>query len=247
MLHPDFLRLPVAHRGLHAPGAPENTMPAFRAAIAAGYGIELDVQPAADGTPLVFHDDDLPRLAGRAGLIRDLSVAEAGALSILGSGHGAPTLAGVLAEVAGRVPLLIEIKDQDGALGPDAGTLPARVAAVLAGYGGPVAVMSFNPHIVAAFHRVAAGVACGLTSCAFDADEWPDVPAARRQAAARLDMFDAAGCAFISHDKADLGSPAVAALRSRGVPVLCWTTRSAKEEQAARRIADNVTFEGYRP
>ena len=131
MLHPDFLTRPLAHRGLHGPGVAENAMAAFRAAVAVGHGIELDVQPARDGTPLVFHDHDLARLTGAGGMISALSVAEAGARRLLGTDEGIPTLDSVLDMVAGRVPVLIEIKDQDGALGPQMGDLPGRVAEVV--------------------------------------------------------------------------------------------------------------------
>lgn len=248
MLPPTFLTRPLAHRGLHGPGLPENSLPAFRAAIAAGYGIELDVQPARDDTPLVFHDAGLRRMAGIDAPVSSLGVAEAAACRLLGTTHGIPTLDEVLALVAGRVPVLIEVKDPDGALGPDIGTLPGRVAdiaAAQAAQGHPVAVMSFNPHVVAAMARP--GLAAGLTSCGFAAADWPLLDAPRRAALARLEGFEAAGACFISHDCTDLDNPAVLGLARRGVPVLCWTIRSAEAEAAARRIARNITFEGYRP
>lgn len=247
MLHPDFLTRPLAHRGLHGPGVPENSLAAFRAAIAGGWGIELDVQPAEDGTPLVFHDYELTRLTGDGGVVAALSVAEAAGRRLLGTAEGIPTLEAVLALVAGRVPVLIEIKDQSGDLGPDMGELPLAVAALAADYAGPLAVMSFNPHAAEMVHRAAPGVTVGLTSCAFPADDWPGVPAGRRAALARLEDFDRAGACFVSHDRTDLANPAVTALSARGVPVLCWTVRSAEQEQAARRVAANITFEGYTP
>lgn len=247
MLHPDFLRLPIAHRGLHGPDAPENSRAAFEAAIAAGYGIELDVQPAGDGRAMVFHDDDLARLCDVPGLIRETRPGDLAALRLAGGDQAIPTLASVLELVAGRVPLLIEIKDQDGRLGGNIGDLQDRVAADLAGYEGPVAVMSFNPVTVAAFGAVAPGIARGLTSCGYGADEWPMLDTEMRARLADLGDFDRAGACFISHDKADLDSDAVARLAQRGVPVLCWTIRSPAEEQAARRIAGGITFEHYLP
>jgi len=65
-----FVR-PIAHRGWHdkAKGRLENTAPAFRAAIEKGYGIECDLQGAADGTPMVFHDAELDRLVAGSGPI----------------------------------------------------------------------------------------------------------------------------------------------------------------------------------
>lgn len=246
-LHPDFLRLPIAHRGLHAPGVPENSMAAFRAAIAAGYGIECDIQAASDGTPVVFHDDDLPRLTGAQGLVRDLDIDALSALRILQTGEAIPTLADLLALVAGRVPLLIEIKDQSLRATRDIGTLSQRVAELVAAYDGPVAVMSFNPHSMAAFHDAAPGIAVGLTTCGYLAGEWKMLDPAQRASLAKIADFDRVGACFVSHDRKDLDNPALAMLKSRGVPVLTWTIRSAAQEHEARRIADNITFEGYLP
>lgn len=246
-LDPDFLRRPIAHRGLHGPGVPENSMAAFRAAIAAGYGIECDIQRAADGTALVFHDDDLPRLTGAQGLVSALSIDALSQLRILDTDEPIPTLADLLAEVAGRVPLLIEIKDQSLRGTDQVGDLQAEVARLLAGYGGPVAVMSFNPHAVAAFHAAAPGVTVGLTTCGYDAADWDMLDAQTRAHLAAIADFDRVGASFISHDRRDLANPAVAALKARDVPVLCWTVRSAEQEAEARRIADNITFEHYLP
>src|SRR6187401_1895693 len=67
---------PFAHRGLHGPGRIENSRAAFEAAIAAGHGIELDVQSSADGRAMVFHDSTLDRLADGAGPVCGLVAAE---------------------------------------------------------------------------------------------------------------------------------------------------------------------------
>lgn len=246
-MRPDLLSRPIAHRGLHGPGVPENTRSAFRAAAAAGYAIELDVQPASDGTPLVFHDYDLRRLTGQPGVISALSPDEAGRRRVLDSGDTIPTLAALLHEIGGRVPLLVEIKDQDGALGPNVGPLPGRVAQLLGDHADHVAVMSFNPHIVAAVRAAAPQLTLGLTTCGFAADDWPGVPADRRAHLARIADFDRVGAAFVSHHHLDLSNPAVEALRERGIPVFCWTIRSPDQETAARGRSDNITFEGYRP
>lgn len=247
-LHPDFLRLPVAHRGLHDAVLPENSMAAFRAAIAAGYAIECDIQRAMDSTPMVFHDYELARLTDiENGTVASSTPAQLAKLHLLDSDETIPTLRQMLDEVAGRAPLLIEIKDPTIASGPDVGALPGRVAEALRGYAGPVAVMSFNPHVIAAFHEVAPDVAVGLTTCGYDEADWPMLDAATRAHLAAIADFDRVGASFISHDRGDLDNPAVAALKARGVPVLCWTVRSPEQEAEARRIADNITFEQYRP
>ena len=247
MLPDAFLRVPLAHRAYHdkAAGRPENSLAAIRAAVEHGYGIEIDVQPSADGRAMVFHDYVLDRLTGQTGPVRARTADELGAIGLAGGTEGIPTLEQVLALVAGRVPLLIEIKDQDGTLGPNVGPLEAAVARDLDGYAGPVAVMSFNPHAVAAMARAAPDVPRGLTTCDFAPKNWPGVPSDTRVQLAGIPDFDRVGASFISHDARDLAAPRVAELKARGVPVLCWTIRSPEAETQAREIADTVTFEGY--
>ncbi|WP_374300095.1 glycerophosphodiester phosphodiesterase family protein [Paracoccus sp. (in: a-proteobacteria)] len=245
VLPQDFLALPVAHRGLHGPGIPENSLAAAQAAIDAGYAIELDIQPAKGGEAMVFHDYDLRRLTGAEGLVAALDPSALSGLRLLGTDQPVPTLRQFLDLVDGRVPLLIEIKDQDMGLGPRIGRLHERVADVLQGYGGPVAVMSFNPHVVQAFHRIAPHVPVGLTTCGYDEDDWPGIPEDRRSHLAGISDFNESGSCFVSHDKRDLANPRLDALKAQGVPILCWTIRSPEEEALARRVADNVTFEGY--
>ncbi|MCW3783673.1 glycerophosphodiester phosphodiesterase family protein [Defluviimonas salinarum] len=242
-----FLTAPIAHRGLHdrSAGRPENSLAAFRAAVAAGVGIECDIQPSADGVPMVFHDYDLRRLTGVPGRVGSRTAAELGTLKLLGGADCVPTLAEMLALVAGRVPLLIEIKDQDGAMGPDVGPLERAVDAALRDYAGPVALMSFNPHSVAALAAAAPDRPRGLVTSAYTAADWPLLPAAVRDRLREIPDYDRVGASFISHEAADLGRDRVAELKRAGAVVLCWTVRSPEAEAKARQVAANVTFEGY--
>lgn len=244
-----FLQAPITHRGLHnlAQGIPENSLASFEAAIARGYGIELDLQLSRDGVAMVFHDYSLERLTGEKGAVAQRTAAELGQIPLLGGNEGIPTLAETLALVAGRAPLLIEIKDQDGVLGPNVGPLEDAAVKALAGYTGDVALMSFNPHSVAALEALAPHVPRGLTTCDYAPEDWPTIPKARLAELTPIPDFTRSGASFISQQASDLASPHVAKLKTKGVPVLCWTIRSRTEEAAARKIADNVTFEGYLP
>lgn len=244
-----LLRLPIAHRALHdvTDGRPENSLAAIRAAIAAGYAIEIDVQLSADGQAMVFHDYDLNRLTGQPGPIQQHSAAELSQLPLLGGDEGIPTLPQVLELIADQVPLVIEIKDQDGVMGPNVGPLERAVAAALNGYTGDVAVMSFNPHSVAAFAKAAPDTPRGLVARHFDENNSPTLPQATRLRLRDAPDFDTIGAQFLSYDADFLTTPAIAALKARGVPVICWTIRSAQAETDARKIADNITFEGYLP
>ncbi len=241
--------MPIAHRGLHdaEKGIVENSLSAALAAVDSGYGIELDVQLSADGEAMVFHDYSLERLTSATGAIRQMNASDLAKTKLNATQEGIPTLAELLDLVAGRVPVLVEIKDQDGALGPDVGPLEARVAEVTANYNGPLAVMSFNPHSVKAFAQANARIPLGLATCQFAQSDWQLVPSKLRRHLASIPDFDALGCSFVSHDRTDLQNPAVGRLKVRGVPILCWTVRSIDQERLARRIADNVTFEGYLP
>jgi glycerophosphoryl diester phosphodiesterase len=242
-----FLKAPIAHRALHdmAAGRPENSPAAIEAACVAGYGIEIDLQLSSDGVAMVFHDYDLKRLTTESGPVRQRSAAELGQITLKGGTETIPTLAQVLAQVAGRVPLLIEIKDQDGAMGGSVGALEAATARTLEGYDGPVAVMSFNPHSMIAMAGLAPDIPRGLTTCDYTAEDWPLLPAGTRARLRDIPDYDPAKACFISHQASDLGAARVADLKARGAAILCWTIRSAAAEQEARRIAQNVTFEGY--
>ena len=243
----DFFAQPFAHRALHGPGRPENSREAIEAAVEGGFAIEIDVQLTHDTQAVVFHDYGLDRLTGTKGTVQTTTAFDLGKRGLLGGPSGAPSLAEALEIVNGRVPLVIEIKDQDGAMGPGVGALEAQVARDIGGYRGPVAVMSFNPHSVAAMAELSPNTSRGLVTCAYTAEDWPLLSATRRTELARIPDFDRVEAAFISHHAADLGSPYVAELRTKNVPVLTWTIRDQDAADEALKIASQITFEGYLP
>ncbi len=245
-----FRTVPIAHRALHddRAGRIENSPSAIAAAIAAGYGIEIDLQPAADGTPMVFHDEDLARLTGEPGQINAREVEALTRLPLTGGrGDTIPTLAQVLGQIGGRVPLLIEIKDHHGQIGAAGPGFAARIATALTGYGGPLAVMSFNPRLVSAFAAAAPGIAVGLTTGSYDPVSYAPVPPATCDRLRAIPDFDPRLHSFISHESTDLSRPRVAEIAATGAAILTWTIRSPAAEAEARKVAHNITFEGYRP
>lgn len=244
-----FLERPIAHRALHDGNVSrvENGIAAIDAAITAGFGIEIDVQPSRDGTAMVFHDYDLGRVTTSKGPIAQCTAQELSRVAYVTGETGIPTLAEVLARIDGRVPVLIEIKDQDGRMGPNVGALEGAVARVIDGYEGDIAVMSFNPHSVAAMANLAPHIARGLTTCDYQKRDWQLLNDDIRAHLRGIPDFDRVGACFISHKAGTLGNQPVLDLKSRGVPILCWTVKSARVEQQAREIADNITFESYIP
>ena len=247
MLPSSFLDRPIAHRGLHdaSEGRAENSIKSFEAAIAAGYGIELDLQPSKDGVAMVFHDYFMNRLTSKVGPIALRHSEKLGQTELLSDGGTIPTLQQVLELVAGRVPLLIEFKDQDGGMGKNVGGLEKAAADVLKAYDGDVAVMSFNPHSVAKCQEFMPDIPRGLVTSAYDAKGWPLILPKRRRELREIPDYDRVGACFISHEAEDLDRPRVTELKQQGAAILCWTIKSAQQEAEARKIVDNVTFERY--
>ncbi len=242
-----FLRAPIAHRALHdvRSGRAENSLSSIEAAIAAGYGIEIDLQLTSDGQAAVFHDYDLGRLTEASGAVRLRTMAELQQIPLRGgAGDHIPSLSEVLACVDGRVPVLVEIKDMDGAMGKNVGPLEQAAAVALTAYNGPVAVMSFNPNSTGEMARLAPNLPRGLVTDPFEPDDWP-IPATVCADLREIPDFERTGSSFVSHMVQDLHRPRLRDLKDQGVPILCWTVRTPEIEAAARQIADNVTFEGY--
>ena len=243
-----FWARPFAHRGLHSKDATENSLAAVVAAVDGGYGIEIDIQPSGDGTPMVFHDYELERLTSVSGKISEKSDAELADLSHA-CGNPISSLATVLDAVAGRAPLLIEIKDQDGAFGPNIGALESQVARLCETYcrdhgEQTLSVMSFNPHSVGWFKTNAPGILRGLVACNQDDETLsPDL----RARLAACDSLPENEADFVSYGWRDLPTDRTNALRASGMPVFCWTIRSDDEAQDALKHCDQITFEQYFP
>lgn len=243
-----FLDRPIAHRGFHdaRAGRPENSRSAFEAAIEHGYGIELDVQMTRDAQPIVFHDYDLQRLTGASGPIQQRSLNDMRALPLIGGTDTAEPLADILARIDGRAPVLLEVKDQDGALGPDIGNLERAVAQVVASYPGPIAVMSFNPNSTALMAALLPEIPRGIVTSDYKTGAWA-LTRARCEELREIPDYERTKASFISHEVADLQSNRVQELKKQGATLLCWTVKSQAEADIALTYADNITFEGFSP
>lgn len=228
-----FLRAqPFAHRGLHGGGLVENGLSAFDAAMAGGFGIECDVQLSRDGVPYVFHDDTLDRLTAHHGAFSACTAKALDAMTLVESGEALPRLAAVLARIDGREPLLIEIK----ARGRGVGRICSAVRHALEGYGGPVAIMSFNPLVVGWFAHFVPRIVRGLVVTEEDSRGW------RGEVRRTLALWGARPD-FLAYDIRDLPSRFAARARRRGLPVLTWTVRTAAQQAVALAHADASIFE----
>ncbi len=225
-----------AHRGLHGGMVDgpilENGMAAFEAAIVAGYGMECDVQPSADGTAMVFHDLDLQRLTGNSGAISKTKTIQLQNMTLKGDNGTIPTLQQLLSLVAGRRPILIEIKSDIENFAP----LCLSVRHALEGYRGKVAIMSFNPAIVRWFRKTSPNIVRGLVIT--EEGTKNILGRAKRHSNLWLAKPD-----FLAYDIRDLPSKFARDQRSRGIPVLTWTVRSNTHQDTAKTHTDAIIFE----
>lgn len=225
--------IPLAHRGLHGDGVPENSLAAFAAARDAGVGVELDVRLSADGVPVVVHDRTLERVGGRSDAIADLTAADLADVRLGDTDQGVPSLAAVL-KVMGDLPVMVEVKAEGVRTTP----LEPAVATVLAGHSGPTCIASFNPLSVRWFRRHAPQVVRVLTAMPTSL-----VVAGRHLRLANLAVLGLVAPAAISYDLGGLDLPAVGRWREGGGVVVTWTVRTGNDLAAARRGADNIIFE----
>lgn len=248
MRAPDWLTArPIAHRGLHddARGIVENMPGAALAAIAGNFGIELDVQVTADGEAMVHHDDELGRLTEGSGALRTKTAAELRQVVFKKTSERMMSLSDLCALVAGRVPLVIEVKSHfDGDR-----RLVRRMADVLSSYEGSVASMSFDPDQVVALRELIPARPRGIVAeRTYTAADWPDATPDQRSAMTYMIHAFRTRPHFVAYYVNEL--PAVAPWIARNIfqcPLLTWTVRTPEQRARAAKYADQMIFEGFRP
>lgn len=236
---------PVAHRGLHdrTAGRVENTLGAAAAAVAGGFAIECDLQLTRDDAVIAFHDDTLERLTDGSGRVDRASLADIKALTLRDSAERIPTFTELLDTVAGRVPLVVELKSTF----KGDRRLEQQTAKLLAAYSGPVAVMSFDPASMRAMQGLAPALPRGLVADCFREKDYPELSSTYRFALRNLLYAGIAGVRFIAYDVKALPANAPLLLRHLGFPLLTWTVRTAADRETVRRYADQMIFEDFVP
>lgn len=224
----------IAHRGqwTDGPERPENSLAAFEEAASNGYAIELDVQLSSDRHVMVFHDSDLERMTGEKGAVGDKTYAELSELKLLGGDQTIPSLARVLGQIKGRVPVLIEIKNA-GAVGD----LERAVAGQLRAYDGEVAVMSFNPLSVEAVADAAPDIPRGQLSGTFEGE---DLAFYKLFLLRNMLLNFKSKPHFIAYELVDLPRWDTKLQQRRGRPLLGWTAENPQQREDAKAFCDNV-------
>lgn len=234
-----------AHRGLYnkKAGVPENTMTAFRKAVEAGYGIELDVQLCRDGEVVVFHDFDLKRVCGIEGAVSDFTYQELQAFPLMGTKERIPRFRDVLKLVDGKVPLLVEMKVKSREFD---GGVCAKADELLSRYSGEYVVESFHPWALLWYRRHRPEVCRGQLSMNFQRREAAFTPV--HYMARHLMMNFLGRPDFIAYDIRDRSSVSRNICRRLfGAPSAAWTVKSREQLLAVKPYFDAYIFEGFFP
>ena len=230
-----------AHRGLWNEKLPENSLPAFAAAVEKGYGIETDVQLTSDGQLILFHDDTLTRMCGVKRRTAECTLEEARACRLNGTDCLIPTLDEFLETVGGRVPLLIEIKTN-----PRVGLLCEKLDARLRDYTGPYMIESFDPRAVRWYRKNRPDILRGQLTFGLVK---PSATAKTRvtrliasQAVNALGRPD-----FIAAEAVTDHSLPLRLLRAFPAHWVAWTVRSQVEMDGLKPRYETQIFEGFIP
>ena len=231
-----------AHRGLHNGTRAENSLSAFKAAVDAGYGIELDVRLSSDGELVVFHDDTLERVTDREGRVDAYTAKELSEIKLCDTGDGIPTFCEVLELVGGRVPLLVELKEDAGKYG-----VTEKACEMLREYTGEYMIESFNPLALGRVRKLLPGTCRGILSQSFLKDK--KYRTLTHFLLEILVLNVVCRPHFVAFNIEHSNNAALRLTRRVfGVPTLAWTVRSeAQEQKAAKEGFETTIFEGHEP
>lgn len=224
---------PIAHRGLWGGDIVENSVTAYKAAADNGYPIEIDLFLTTDNEIVCFHDDTLTRMTGANGKITEKTLAELKTLSLNGTDEKIPTFKEVLNICRNKVPLLIEIKDQENDFIVD------KTVEILKEYDGEFAVQSFNPFYIKRVKKLAPNFTCGILGT-------------HEKERGRITNFVLKHLCFNFMVKPDFISYNKKGLKfvknkAKKMPVIAWTITSEKERNSLPPFVTNFIFENFIP
>lgn len=232
----------LAHRGLYSKdqSIPENSLPAFRAAVEHGYGAELDVQLTRDGQVVVFHDDSMKRACGVDGQICDFTKAQLDEIALFDTQEHIPLFTEVLEIFEGKQPLIVELKSVR-----DNPALCSATLDILLQYKGAYCVESFDPHIVRWFYKKARFIMRGQLNEPYSG--WRKYHSAWKSM-----LMGTMATNFLTKPHfIAYGLPkrpfVVKLVKRLGAFMVCWTARDENEHEALAEFYDCIIFEHYLP
>lgn len=228
---------PIAHRGLWDENITENSLTAYRNAVQNGYPIETDLYSSTDGVVFCFHDTTLSRMTGENGYIYEKTSSELKSLRLNNTDESIPTFKELLEVTDGKVPLLIEIKDQ-----PDK-TIVEKVLEILKDYKGEFAIQSFNPLYINKVRKLAPHITRGILATNKKSHLKRKKPLSR-YIIKNMALNFLIKPHFVSYYHAGLP------LKKRKIKnkkVLCWTVTNKETHQKVKPYVDNIIFEHFIP
>lgn len=223
-----------AHRGLWTKdGLPENSLGSFSAAAEAGLGIEFDLRLSADGEVMVFHDPDLHRMTGTAGVLETLPAAALRSHRLKGGDEPLPSFEDLLSIWPHHLPMLAEMKI-DGSTDPAA--FAQKVGQRLLDWPGLAAAMSFS-HV--AVRALPEGLMRGQLIA--QSSEFGE---AYFDAFARSAIAD--GIDYLAVHYTD-AARAAAMLDGLDMPFVVWTVNTEADLAALKPYKPAVIFEHFSP
>lgn len=232
-----LLEIPIAHRGFHSPGVPENSIAAFEEAIKFGLNIELDIYKTKDDVLVVFHDENLLRLTSHDKLIEDCTFSELQGLVLDSTNEKISTLDLVLQNIQGKVGILIEIKTHR-----DIGTVEELLSQLLDNYNGKFAIQSFNPKIVQWFYKNRPSYLRGQLSGSFEGEA---ISFINKFLQKNLIFNLMSKPDFIAYEYAYLNRWIQILAAISRIPIIVWTIRDFDTAIRVRKKSRNIIFEGF--
>ena len=226
----------IAHRGYHNKEAPENSMGAFENAIRKDYAIELDVRISKDNKIVVFHDKDLKRMCNVDLVVIENNYKDIKEFKLLETEEGIPLLRDLLNVVAGRVPLMIEIKNEN-----EIGITESEVDKLLAEYKGEYVIQSFNPFSMRWFKKHNKNVIRGQISWRAKHERNLIIRFIKKHML--FNIYSKPD--FINYEIEGLSSCPIKIRRLFKKPILGWTLRKKVEYDNVLKKCDNVVFEQF--
>ncbi len=225
----------IAHRGLHKNKIiPENSMLAFKAAIEKNYAIEFDINITKDNQIVVFHDDDLNRLCNKKENIEDESYDFLKDLNLYESNEKIPLLKELLDEVAGKIPLIIEIKKHK-----NIGLLENILLEMLKEYKGEYFICSFEKDILLWLEKNKPKEIRGLIF------ESLPIKFKKYEKIAFLYKYFKSKADFISLEDKLIDSSIYDFCKKKELDILVWTIKDKKSFQNIDKKVSAVIFENF--
>lgn len=225
----------IAHRGLHKNKMiPENSMLAFKAAIEKNYAIEFDINITKDNQIVVFHDDDLNRLCNKKENIEDVSYDFLKDLNLYESNEKIPLLKELLDQVAGKIPLIIEIKKHK-----NIGLLENILLEMLKEYKGEYFICSFEKDILLWLEKNKPKEIRGLIFGSLP------IKFKKYEKIAFLYKYFKSKADFISLEDKLIDSSIYDFCKKKKLDILVWTIKDKKSFQNIDKKVSAVIFENF--